>query len=351
MRNFKVFCLISAILIIFSSNVIAYNQSKFAPSDGKTMVMIGQDTGNISDFVGQVGHTPAGTMAYTSIQNLEGLYSASNHGAGWNHAQGLADTYINSVIQVGLYMVDGLDEVNAGTYDNNIHSLGSWAKSVDRPVYLRIGYEFDGDHNHYDPAKYQQAYRRIVDTLNADGVDNIAYVWHSQAMNVDKSIEDWYPGDEYVDWCGVSYFRQAMGYYNEMLDFSELHDKPIMLAESTPVRLHTYQGQMVWDNFFAQYFEFIEENGIEALCYINCDWDAMPMWMDYGWGDSRIQESEYLKQKWLAEMSKERYLQASSDLYSELGYNTIPEPSSVMFLGSGILMLWGILKNGKREVL
>ena len=50
MRNFyfKVFCLISAIVLLFSSHASAYNQSKFTPSEGKTLVMIGQDEANIS---------------------------------------------------------------------------------------------------------------------------------------------------------------------------------------------------------------------------------------------------------------------------------------------------------------
>ena len=44
---------------------------------------------------------------------------------------------------------------------------------------LRIGYEFDGEWNHYNPQYYVPAYRHIVDRLRANGVTHFASVWQS----------------------------------------------------------------------------------------------------------------------------------------------------------------------------
>ena len=48
----------------------------------------------------------------------------------------------------------------------------------------------------------------MVDILREKGVTNTAYVWQSTGfMSSVEQLEDWYPGDEYVDWLGVSFFN------------------------------------------------------------------------------------------------------------------------------------------------
>ena len=90
--------------------------------------------------------------------------------------------YPKALVQIGLYMVNALDGVIAGQFDYNIEKLAEVFKREDRPIYLRIGYEFDNPDNHYDPVKYIMAYRYIVDKLHRLGVNNVAYVWHSYAV-------------------------------------------------------------------------------------------------------------------------------------------------------------------------
>ena len=103
--------------------------------------------------------------------------------------------YPRCAFQVGLYMVGSLDRVIGGECDDNIRRLGEWIKSSRRPVYLRVGYEFDFPANKYEPGKYVKAFRHVHDKLDDQGVSNVAYVWHSFAAGSAR-IEDWYPGDE-----------------------------------------------------------------------------------------------------------------------------------------------------------
>lgn len=115
----------------------------FVPQSGKTLLLIGQDRNTIDRYASATGNIPGGTMLYTSIQEVRGLEEPNEYGSGPEDGQALLQTYPYSVIQIGLYMVDALDDTIAGTYDAHLKTLAQWIKKADRPVYLRIGYEFD----------------------------------------------------------------------------------------------------------------------------------------------------------------------------------------------------------------
>jgi len=69
--------------------------------------------------------------------------------------------------------------------------------------------------------------------LEEMGVQNVAYVWQSHGWEEPmERLEAWYPGDEYVDWCGYSFFsRWAEA---NMIAFARKHNKPVFIAEATP---------------------------------------------------------------------------------------------------------------------
>jgi beta-mannanase len=53
------------------------------------------------------------------------------------------------------------------------------------------------------------------------------------------SLEAWYPGDQYVDWVGLSYFTPQdcnWSAVNEVVQFARAHNKPVMICESAPQR-------------------------------------------------------------------------------------------------------------------
>mgnify|MGYP006172181811 CR=1 FL=1 len=69
----------------------------------------------------------------------------------------LIDSFPNIVIQSAMWMVGKWDitkKTKKGDYDKVIKQYAAWAKSTNRPIYLRIGYEFDGPHNQLEPKKY-----------------------------------------------------------------------------------------------------------------------------------------------------------------------------------------------------
>jgi len=250
---------------------------------------------------------------------MEGLNETANDGSGPMNGNVLLKTYPNSVIQVGLYMADELDDTLAGKYDNNLTILSQWIKQANRPIYLRIGYEFDLPQNHYDPQKYKQAFRYVVDLLRREGVKNAAYVWHTDcAQHPGQQWMDWYPGDDYVDWFGVSLFSTEQ--IPRAADFQVLarkHGKPFMICESTPWGLYTIPAKIDW---YSHVFQFIKDRHVDAFCYIDSNWDKQPMWANWKIGDARVENNAQIKKLWLDEIGRSRYLKATPDLFRILGY-------------------------------
>ncbi|MBZ0167638.1 MAG: hypothetical protein K8I00_12600 [Candidatus Omnitrophica bacterium] len=280
----------------------------FAPPWQKTLLIIGQDKPTIDHYVYATQITPGGVMVYTSIQELSGRWKPFNNGAGIHDAPYLMKKYPNSTLQLGLYMVDALLQINDGTYDKNIDALADWIALQDRPVFLRIGYEFDEPSNHYDTTQYIYAFQRIVNRIRAKGVSNVVFVWHSAGKLIEKDVEMWYPGDEYVDWIGVSFFSTSQ--YETATDMywkAYFKEKNFMIAEASPMGMISIRAKKDW---YQKFFEFIEETKPQAVCYINTYWDALPAYKKSRYGDARVEKIPEILEMWMAEIQKEPYIHA-----------------------------------------
>ena len=193
---------------------------------------------------------------------------------------------------------------------------------------MRIGYEFDGSHNELEPKEYVKAYRHIVDLMRAEGVDNIAFVWHSYASKPfkDYPISAWYPGDDYADWVGISVFGHAYSdsgfgsYCDDVLEFAKQHKKPVMIAESNPIHGIDNNSTEVWDQWFVNLFTFTYSKNIKAISFINEDWPRTNIIGISEWQDARLYNNEQVAKAWFEETNKDRYLKQSKDLYKQLGY-------------------------------
>ena len=316
--------------------VYEYRQTKFVPPEGKTLLIMGQTVEGITEYLGSFPDQPipGGWSAYWGITEFKAVAESFFNSAGntQNH-QMLVERFPNTVLQSALWMV-GHDDVakkaGRGDYDSVVKQYAAWAKTANRPIYLRIGYEFDGAHNALEPDEYVVAYRRIVDLLRAEGADNIAFVWHSCAYEPFKGypLSAWYPGDEYVDWVGLSVFGQpydgvdlnAEG--DAVLDFAKTHRKPVMIAESNPIYGIEKDSADVWDQWFVNFFSFIYSRNIKAVSFINEDWQRVIISeLSPGWTDARLYNNEQISRAWFRETGKGRYLKQSAELYEQLGYS------------------------------
>jgi hypothetical protein len=330
------------------------HRAKFEPPDGHTILIIGQTNKEIAAYSRDAGTgDPGGYMTYTAMEDLRGL-KGPHEGQGCEDAgevdlPALVSRYPQSVGQIGLSMNGDLDLIQSGADDELIRNLGEIIRQTNKPIFLRIGFEFDGPWNHYDPDLYVTAFRRIVSILRGESVKhraispvtNVAFVWHTAAwLNGENTFfEDWYPGDKYVDWIGVSWF----GYSNSadtrltessrarVLKFAKLHRKPVMIAESTPKQYFAPADPKSWDGWYSKVFSWIAANNIKAFSYINQDWNAQRMFADPAckmggdWADSRIQNGDPLNlHRWQAAVEDPRFLRASDRLFESIGFN--PQP-------------------------
>ncbi|MGR5092820.1 glycosyl hydrolase [Vibrio maritimus] len=289
-------------------------------------LFVGQDlgaVGGLKDYdQGYVDYfgIPSGVTVYTSLKDLEGLEQKVNYGAGDNHVNLYleSDAFKGVDIAMGLYLVDQLDDINAGKLDSNISKLANWISQSERTVYLRIGYEFEGSWNGYASDDYKEAYRRIVDGLNKLNIDNVEYVWQSSGYEEDREeLLSYYPGDAYVDWVAYSYFNHDPKLAGqEMLRIARERGKPVMIAELTPrgYNLMLDDGKKTWDSWFKPFLNHLKENQdvIKIIAYINADWDVQPMWKGQGWGDTRLQSNLYIANKWRRTIKREEWLVTST---------------------------------------
>jgi hypothetical protein len=331
--------------------VHARRASKFEPPVGKTILFIGQAKGEIDDYSVREGGPP-GYMVYTSLRSLEGLsepFTGSGcQEAGAQDLNGLAEEFPGSAAQIGLNIVGQLRSVNSGQMDDQIRKLATRLREVHRPVFLRIGYEFDGPWNAYEPADYLRAFQRIVSIFRGrriegkriEPVQNVAFVWHSAAWKTYRNhpLSAWYPGDHYVDWIGVSWFGDGTDDAKKIseraraavLAFARLHGKPLMIAESTPRKYYPPTRTESWTRWYAPIFRWIADNDIKGFSYINQNWEAQQMWgnpdckSEMDWGDSRVQmQGSAVLTQWRNEIANPRFLKPGGQLFKSIGF----EPS------------------------
>ncbi|MEQ8706307.1 MAG: glycosyl hydrolase [Phaeodactylibacter sp.] len=314
--------------------VYEYEQSKFVPEEGKSLLIMGQTVERITEYTKDFRSEPipGGWAAYWGIPEFTGVTKAQKNetGSTQNH-QFLVKKFPNTALQSALWMVGKwgvAEKTGKGEYDDVIIRYSAWAKSVNRPVYLRIGYEFDGPHNELDPEEYVKAYRHIVDLMRAERVENVALVWHSYAAPTYKGhpLSAWYPGDEYVDWVAISVFGHAYNGTdfgpdcNRVLELAKAHKKPVMIAESSPIKGITPDNTDAWDQWFVHFFSFIYRKNIKAISFINEDWTRLNIVGTSTWQDSRLQNNQQVTRAWFKETGKARYLKQSAELFKQLGF-------------------------------
>lgn len=368
-------------------------EASFLPTQNRIMLVIGQDLGAVEGYVKSGKFpTPGGVTTYTNLydlNNLEKAYAglgldnafqptdedASWWGSGRHNAHKSTQQHPQSALVIGLditekYAPNGLKRIVAGEFDPQIDKLATLLKMVEVPVFLRIGYEFDGTWNKgYQHAEhYKDAWRTIVDRLRRASVTNVAYVWQASASPADDAIEGafeedllrWYPGDAYVDWMGISWFllpdehgtnSKATATQSQLADqllaIARDREKPVMVAEASPqgyfierginaniggvidgpsgANVVPKTGEQIWTEWYAPFFQYVHKNAdiIRAVAYINVYWDAQEKWAppykEGLWGDSRIQVDPHISAAWNKEIGKPIWLHGGPELRANLG--------------------------------
>ncbi len=313
--------------------------AKAAPREEHSVLLIaGQSREEFRGYLTDVSKNgaacarPGGASFYTSL-DLPGITSPHANEPG-DHHQDLE--YLKLVqdpliIQVGLWLsAEQLPRIAAGEYDGQIAQLYQSFNELKRPVLLRIGYEFDGPHNRYPPRAYVKAYRVIARAMRKNR--DIMLVWHSYAMlptYQDIPIEEWYPGDEFVDWIGVSFFQVGEeGFHRganrkQVLEFARAKGKPVVIAEASAIRYTRRQkaltGQAYWDYWYKPLFAFVEANPeIKAVSIIHVNWDSQAQHRKLDWGDCRLDSDPIVLEEWRKKANEKYWIPVNGNLYGSV---------------------------------
>jgi hypothetical protein len=238
--------------------------------------------------------------------------------------------------QIGLYMngegEHGLGEppyeegVAQGQFDTQIRAFCEGLRELALPSFVRIGFEFNGPWNGYQPDTYIAAWHRIVTAFRENHVMNAAAVWcycplpstreQPDVGRIDRDYRAFYPGDDWVDWWSIDLFSPEMFELDNtkwFLEDAAAHRFPVMIGESTPRWVGSVQqGDEAWDKWFHPFFRFIRlQPTIKAFCYINWAWDHYAEFQ--GWGDARIRENPLLLERYRRELAQPWYEHARID--------------------------------------
>ncbi len=138
-----------------------------------------------------------------------------------------------------------LQKIINGDFDNQLRFWAQKAKNIESPLLIDFAPEMNGNwfpwsgylngggikNGYGDPAipdgpeRYRDAYRHIVTLFRQWGVNNITWFFHVNAEEYPKKvwnkIANYYPGDDYVDWVGVSVYGPQKS-DEEYRDFKEI---------------------------------------------------------------------------------------------------------------------------------
>ena len=367
-----------ALLLVLLITAPAFAQSsRFEPRDGRILVLAGQSVKATEDYYAlPLTPRPAGYSDYVSYdvgapykavspeaprryRGNDGLLEATNWGSGDQCvACKLRDPmFAQAVLNIGLYlagpedssgrMCSGREEcsiarLSRGAFDEQLTVFAEWLKSLgERPVFLRIGYEFDGPWNGYDAAQFKAAWKYIHRFFSQRGIDNVAYVFHSYGFATREVLERFFPepdeySDRYVDWIGYSYFQifaEPVGAQERQ--FARDKGLKVFLGEVAPhtgdcarqidLRRDPELAERWMDNFFAHVSA--NKDVIRAIAYINEDWSDVeyaPQWQDasdqhcggfFSRSNSRLNDSPRLEAYWAERIGAAPFLNAEADLY------------------------------------
>ena len=158
-----------------------------------------------------------------------------------------------------------LDKIIDGEFDSELRDWARDAKNDNIPLLIDFGVEVNGgwfpwngiyngggttdgygDPSYPDgPERFQDAYRHIVELFREQKVNHVTWFFHV-TMHTTEPADEWnnpkmyYPGDEYVDWIGVSIYGElypALNYwdsFDDVLENDDAYKKVLEISQNKP---------------------------------------------------------------------------------------------------------------------
>ena len=170
-----------------------------------------------------------------------------------------------------------LHYITQGTFDHYIKKMALKIKNHEDPVFLRFAHEFDNPDYPWSrkgentPEEFKKAWQYVYHKFQELRVQNVIWVWNPWK---DIAVESYYPGDDYVDWIGVtllnygelnsdSKWHEFESLYNPFHEkFKKLSYKPVMIAEMGTLNMKGNKKTWFKNAFKAIDSKYKEINGV-----------------------------------------------------------------------------------------
>ena len=164
-----------------------------------------------------------------------------------------------------------LKKIRRGKFDRDLKAWGKAAARFGTPLIVEFGTEMNGrwfpwnavwNGKRKGAGRFAGAYRHIIDVMRRAGASNIIWVFH--VNNDDDPVRKWnrfenyYPGNDYIDWLGVSIYSAQSPFDDYLVDFTRslpevmarfgkmAPGKPVIVAEFGSDVHHKKQNAAKW---------------------------------------------------------------------------------------------------------
>lgn len=155
-----------------------------------------------------------------------------------------------------------LKYIHEGYFDDYITGFADKLAAYNRPVFLRFAHEFNNPGYPWSaeggntPADFKAAWKHVHKILRERGATEVMLVWNPWDS---QGMEQYYPGDQYVDWVGLTILNyQELNSNGKEIFFEDLYlpfrenlywftRKPVMLAEFGSLNLKGNQQEWLQD--------------------------------------------------------------------------------------------------------
>ncbi|WP_256208918.1 glycoside hydrolase family 26 protein [Paenibacillus sp. CF384] len=154
-------------------------------------------------------------------------------------------------LQLGIQPLDGLGVVQDDDY---LRQLARDIAASGVKVFLRFANEMNGDWvpwHEENPKNYIDKFRIVAKVFHEEAPDNVAMVW-APDRSPEYNINDYYPGDDTVDWVGVSLYT----IFNPTLD-------PLKQGEDRSSHLEKFD--YIYKQYASRKPVYISEGGVAYM--------------------------------------------------------------------------------------
>ncbi|WP_224483747.1 glycosyltransferase [Robertkochia aurantiaca] len=177
-------------------------------------------------------------------------------------------------------------QITRGTFDTYIDRFAEEISNYENPVYIRFAHEFDNPDYPWSKTggnnsqEFKRAWRYVWNRFKDQGVTNVSWIWNPWKS---EAIKNYYPGDAYVDFVGITGlnysdilggqgitpFERIYNPFREALLDAQI-DKPVIIAEFGSLNLNGHQNDWLMSSLESIFLNYQE---IKSIVFFNSNID------------------------------------------------------------------------------